>query len=704
MSSLDAVPNEILEHIAFYSGTEELLGPPSSLPILLTLSRKINGALSTATTPHLYARIFAAKFDLAAPLRRLGPSALTASALMGELRSRCIVLKRIRAAKDCLEDKSPGIANGEDMLDDVLSTAYFMMLENDGKNAAQLKDYAHIKSWLTKYWLDPGGRSLSVPLLERAHWPKNDNRAALGMWLLWFFFDPGKYIEDVDMKRKVSVVIKTFTIGAHRYPISAVHWTDFFAAQTADIFASNFDAITSVNDPRPSTGRVIERDARGPRRPITIPFRHFSLENIYFSPPPAALPAIVCYLALCAKEEQVLPTLLEIAGLHDGIPGYHNIAVGSDAFLASLDDEDSSKQSFRWDCQWYRCLAFGGGVEQVFRAGGNTALDAEGLWKTGTYRLGSIEGFWEGVFSYTEFTSYASLLTGAPPQTLHSSLIAKHNQTWKLREYHLLADVPYSSDAPGPSRSSPKSHVPSGMPVVDPFPSTDQQQQQHEGQRLQPKPLPVGEALRAHLPPSSVLTITELADTLKFVLPESYESPPSGMTPFTTESSESADRPGQGFHSNSKKVEYVYHRYRPENEKRVGVEGDVSYAARVKDIIIVGEGHSSWGEFKLLGRIRAFDGLVCLSKEYTEGDRGRWCYRGYLVGAGAGAAAIGAGGGSGANSAAYSGAGAGAAPSPSNCAPAPGSTDGHLVGRWRDTLSPINTDGYEGCFGLTRRR
>lgn len=192
MSTLDAVPNEVLEHIAFYSGSQELLGPPSSLPTLLTLSRKINGALSPANTPHLYARIFAAKFDLAAPLRRLGPSALTASALMGELRSRCIVLKRIRAAKDCLEDKSPDTTNGEDMLDDVLRTAYFMMLENDGKNFAQLKNYANIGDWLTNYWFDPRGRSLSVSLLERHRWPTNDDRAASAMWLLWFFFDPGE--------------------------------------------------------------------------------------------------------------------------------------------------------------------------------------------------------------------------------------------------------------------------------------------------------------------------------------------------------------------------------------------------------------------------------------------------------------------------------------------------------------------------------
>jgi len=48
----------------------------------------------------------------------------------------------------------------------------------------------------------------------------------------------------------------------------------------------------------------------------------------------------------------------------------------------------------------------------------------------------------------------------------------------------------------------------------------------------------------------------------------------------------------------------------------------------------------------------------------VDGDRGKWLYRGYLVG------------------------------------------NGHadLAGRWRDTLSPTGVPGYEGCFLMERRR
>lgn len=47
-----------------------------------------------------------------------------------------------------------------------------------------------------------------------------------------------------------------------------------------------------------------------------------------------------------------------------------------------------------------------------------------------------------------------------------------------------------------------------------------------------------------------------------------------------------------------------------------------------------------------------------------DGDRGKWLYRGYLV----------------------------------------GDAVGNFAGRWRDTISPAPSDGYEGCFAMSRRR
>lgn len=73
--------------------------------------------------------------------------------------------------------------------------------------------------------------------------------------------------------------------------------------------------------------------------------------------------------------------------------------------------------------------------------------------------VSSLEGVWEGFFivrlsklfleccapkilnltqQYAEFTSYVELLHGAPPQIFHRSTLGRHQQTWKLREHHLV--------------------------------------------------------------------------------------------------------------------------------------------------------------------------------------------------------------------------------------------------------------------------
>ncbi|TIB77873.1 hypothetical protein E3Q23_01082 [Wallemia mellicola] len=66
-----------------------------------------------------------------------------------------------------------------------------------------------------------------------------------------------------------------------------------------------------------------------------------------------------------------------------------------------------------------------------------------------------------------------------------------------------------------------------------------------------------------------------------------------------------------------------------------------------------GIGHSAWGRFTLRGKVRPWDGMFMLCKEYTPDRRGKWFYRGYAL---------------------------------------PG---GVLVGRWRDTYTPEVMSGYE---------
>jgi len=93
----------------------------------------------------------------------------------------------------------------------------------------------------------------------------------------------------------------------------------------------------------------------------------------------------------------------------------------------------------------------------------------------------------------------------------------------------------------------------------------------------------------------------------------------------------------------------------------------------ILDTLITGSGHSAWGPFTIRGRVRNWDGLTTLLKDYSGSDdpmdisaahdRGRWLYRGYILSGGR-----------------------------------------NWVGRWRDTVTELRYCGYEGAFALHARR
>ncbi|KAL1746601.1 hypothetical protein HDZ31DRAFT_81088 [Schizophyllum fasciatum] len=271
-------------------------------------------------------------------------------------------------------------------------------------------------------------------------------------------------------------------------------------------------------------------------------------EDIRLSPPPSSTPSILVFLTIVNRLVNR--------------PGY---TLSDSAIGPSTPTFDGVE----WDADWARSIdrpiSLHASISDV-------------------YRPTSVEGVWQGLFTYTEFTSYAGLLAGAPPPTLQRSIVVRHRQTWKLREYHLqlAPDDPASLSARVPLGSPLRSHVPRGARMVE------------------------GEG---------GLTVTD---------------------------------------ASGKVFEYA----------RPALNDDGSPRGPVCDIIIAGEGHSSWGQFSLFGRIRPWDGFISISKEYVDGDRGTWLYRGYLV----------------------------------------GGENGNLVGRWRDTLSPDNITGYEGCFTMGRRQ
>lgn len=93
--------------------------------------------------------------------------------------------------------------------------------------------------------------------------------------------------------------------------------------------------------------------------------------------------------------------------------------------------------------------------------------------------------------------------------------------------------------------------------------------------------------------------------------------------------------------------------------------GDELYAPEkpgwTKEILFSGRHRSGWGNARIRGRIRAWDGLVLLAiGEADQFPVGRWLLRGYVH------------------------------------------VDGTFCGKWRDTFTPENRHGYEGPFSFLR--
>jgi len=220
------------------------------------------------------------------------------------------------------------------------------------------------------------------------------------------------------------------------------------------------------------------------------------------------------------------------------------------------------------------------------------------------FRPGSMEGVWEGFFVYTEFGTYDAMLNGAPPHVIQRTAEGLHQQTWKLRE-HLLVTID-SSDSD------------SGIELEDLGNNT-----------VVVNSLNPGDPLDAYFPTGT--QIKEYRD---------------GVT---------VQEPRGGRALRYQRISTI------EAQKR-----NTDAVVYVQDIIITGEGHSAWGQFNIVGRVRPCDGFVSLCKEYVDDNtsRGKWLYRGYLV----------------------------------------GNAVGNFAGRWRDTVSPALIFGYEGSFAMSRRR
>lgn len=193
--SLDTFPFEILEHIAYFAATNELKGPPTDLTALSQASRAFYQAFSFTHNPTFYAVLFPFKFDIAAPVRRLGHHITTTPYAAKEFRSRFEALKRFRAGQG-----SQALLGDSTTQEDDLWVSLLMMLEvgydyeisilpttisqNDGKNALQLKEYGRIIPWMQNFFLDQEGGSYAKHDMIYNNWPRDTLVNKLAVWLI----------------------------------------------------------------------------------------------------------------------------------------------------------------------------------------------------------------------------------------------------------------------------------------------------------------------------------------------------------------------------------------------------------------------------------------------------------------------------------------------------------------------------------------
>ncbi len=87
---------------------------------------------------------------------------------------------------------------------------------------------------------------------------------------------------------------------------------------------------------------------------------------------------------------------------------------------------------------------------------------------------------------YTEFTAYAALLAGAAPPVIQKSVVGRHQQTWKLREHHLVVNDPADSDS-GIDVTESDRVIPfrGGDPLRSYFPTGTQIIERRDGLRVQ---------------------------------------------------------------------------------------------------------------------------------------------------------------------------------------------------------------------------
>lgn len=179
---------------------------------------------------------------------------------------------------------------------------------------------------------------------------------------------------------------------------------------------------------------------------------------------------------------------------------------------------------------------------------------------------------------------------------------AQQPQVWRIREHHCVQRRRRVQTSPSHEHEIINEHLPIGQPL-DAYVPADAEFMQHASDGQGPRKLEV-----------------RIPD------PEA----PNGFKSYTYVTldgvQESFDTGGRvavrlpEHHHERIPIPYNRRDVHPgpyEEPERYQGGGDDEWIETITDTLITGEGHSSWGAFRLRGRIRPWDGMITLVKDYV---------------------------------------------------------------------------------------
>ncbi|KAF8954210.1 hypothetical protein BDZ97DRAFT_1928581 [Flammula alnicola] len=201
MRTLTSLPTELIHNIIYALVAHHPLGPPTAILPLLCTSK---GLHAIASAPALLARIARLKFDVGAVTRRLFHP--YTDDLAEQLVHACRLLQALRR----------GDVNDIDA-DGHLFTALLLMLDNDGKNYAQL-EWAGVHVYVDEFVQ----QKLWVGREANDGWPLDNQGNACALWLMWLTMDRQRLLAESPRECEEMVLrILPYVFLHHRYAASA---------------------------------------------------------------------------------------------------------------------------------------------------------------------------------------------------------------------------------------------------------------------------------------------------------------------------------------------------------------------------------------------------------------------------------------------------------------------------------------------------